>query len=309
MEKVNIAEILKDCPKGMELYCTIFSDVTLYRIDTSPENEYPIRIETKNGNFLDLTKYGTYSNVEEAKCVIFPKGKTTWEGFVPPCEFKDGDICYIKTELFEHIFIFKVNEDSNLIQKYVNLSGTHFYTDKSPICSIDDIKEIRLATEEEKTKLFQTIKNNGYRWSPETKTLEEFVKPKFKDGDRVVKKGDISTPVSIVRVGDKYYYHYSNTEGTIGLFPIAEQDDWELVSNKFDITTLVPFESKVLVRHNKDNKWCGSFFSHIDGNFHSHCYKYVTIAGKSYPMCIPYEKNEHLLGTTNDCDEYFKNWE
>ena len=92
MEKINIAEILKDCPKGMELDCTIFNDVTLYRIDTSPENEYPIRIETKNGNFLDLTKYGTYSNVEESKCVIFPKRKTTWEGFVPPCKFKNGDM-------------------------------------------------------------------------------------------------------------------------------------------------------------------------------------------------------------------------
>ena len=90
MEKINIAEILKGCPKGMELDCVIFDDVTLYRIDTSPENEYPIRIETKSGNFLDLTKYGTYSNIEEAKCVIFPKGKTTWEGFQRP--FKDGDI-------------------------------------------------------------------------------------------------------------------------------------------------------------------------------------------------------------------------
>ena len=28
----------------------------------------------------------------KSKCVIFPKGKTTWEGFVPPCKFKDGDI-------------------------------------------------------------------------------------------------------------------------------------------------------------------------------------------------------------------------
>ena len=82
-----------------------------------------------------------------------------------------------------------------------------------------------------------------------------------------------------------------------------------LTPNKFDITALKPFESKVLVRHNKDNKWCGSFFSHIDGNLHSHCYKYVTIAGKSYPMCIPYEGNEHLSGATNNCIEYYKTWE
>ena len=27
-----------------------------------------------------------------------------------------------------------------------------------------------------------------------------------------------------------------------------------------------------------------------------------------YPMCIPYEKNEHLFGTTQDCDTFYKNW-
>ena len=92
--KINVAQLLKDCPMGMELDCTIYEDVILYKIDDSPEHEYPIRVETKNGYFLDLTKYGTYTDIEEAKCVIFPKGKTTWEGFVPPCKFKDGDIMY-----------------------------------------------------------------------------------------------------------------------------------------------------------------------------------------------------------------------
>ena len=27
-----------------------------------------------------------------------------------------------------------------------------------------------------------------------------------------------------------------------------------------------------------------------------------------YKQCIPYNGNEHLLGTTNECDEYYKNW-
>ena len=297
--KINIAEILKDCPKGMELDCVMFENVTFEGIK---HDEYPIIVKIKEPPMaLSLTKTGGWNSYNSAKCVIYPKGKTTWEGFVPPCEFKDGDICYIKTELFEHIFIFKVNEDSNLIQKYVNLSGTHFYTDKSPICSIDDIEEIRLATEEEKTKLFQTIKNNGYRWSPETKTLEGFVKPKFKVGDKVVKKGDISTPVSIVRVGDKYYYHYSNTEGTIGLFPIAEQDDWELVSNKFDINTLKPFD-KVLVRDKCSDVWTANFYSHYDATSDR---PFVCVGWSEmneYRYCIPYEANKELLGTTNNIE-------
>ena len=27
-----------------------------------------------------------------------------------------------------------------------------------------------------------------------------------------------------------------------------------------------------------------------------------------YKQCIPYEGNEHLLGTTDDCDDYYKTW-
>lgn len=300
MGKINIAELLKDCPTGMELDCTMYDNVTL--IQVREDNIYPIKIETPDGSTV-LTKYGGVSYNKLSKCIIFPKGETTWEGFVPPCEFKEGDIVATTNGLW--IGITTGGKSGESIPTYCVTTGTDGF--EAYFNYREKWKFQRLATEEEKQKLFDAIKDNGYKWNPETKTLEKLPEPKFKDGDRVVKKGDISTPVSIVRVGDKYYYHYSNTEGTIGLFPIAEQDDWELVSNKFDINTLKPFD-KVLVRHNKDNKWCGSFFSHIDGNFHSHCYKYVTIAGKSYPMCIPYEGNKHLLGTTNDCDEYFKNW-
>ena len=132
------------------------------------------------------------------------------------------------------------------------------------------------------------------------------IKPKFKIGDRIKKDKDLISGV-ITNISDDGSYKVEYQGGGVSYVYPACQDAWELVPNKFDITALIPFE-KVLVRHNKDNKWCGSFFSHIDGDFHSHCYKFVTIAGKSYPMCIPYEGNEHLLGTTDDCDEYYKNW-
>ena len=111
----------------------------------------------------------------------------------------------------------------------------------------------------------------------------------------------------VYTINGVYSSMYGVEERDFGI-SIEEQDDWELVPNKFDITTLKAFD-KVLVRHNKDNKWCCSFFSHIDKDLHSHCYKFVTTAGKSYPMMIPYEGNEHLRGTTNDCDEFYKTWE
>ena len=297
-KKINIAELLKGCPKGMELDCAIYDNVTL--LEVADCDLYPIRIKTKSGYISELTKFGQNVHNDDAKCVIFPKGKTTWEGFQRP--FMDGDIVVCTNGSCTFTAIFKGMRNGSSFYRYGVMYDNEFR------CLVNDWSDFndscRLATEEEKAKLFDAIKDNGYKWHEETKTLEKL--PKFKVGDKIVKKGGIRVPVLITGVGDTYYW--SNTENSVGVLPIAEQDDWELVPDKFDITTLKPFESKVLVRYNKDNKWCGSFFSHIDGNLHSHCYKYVTVAGKSYPMCIPYEGNEHLLGTTNECDEYFKTW-
>ena len=86
MEKINIAELLKDCPKGMELDCTMFENVTFEGIK---QGEYPIIVKIKEPSMLlSLTKTGCWNLYNSAKCVIFPKDKTTWEGFVPPCKFK-----------------------------------------------------------------------------------------------------------------------------------------------------------------------------------------------------------------------------
>lgn len=40
MEKINIAELLKDCPKGMELDCTIFDDVVFEKVDSESNDSW-----------------------------------------------------------------------------------------------------------------------------------------------------------------------------------------------------------------------------------------------------------------------------
>ena len=35
----------------------------------------------------------------------------------------------------------------------------------------------------------------------------------------------------------------------------------------------------------------------------------VELKDNCWKQCIPYEGNEHLLGTTDDCDDFYKNWE
>ncbi len=292
-KKINIAELLKDCPKNMELDCTICNGVKFIELDRNPN--FPIVVRANNGYEFSLTKYGQVHNIDDAKCVIFPKGKTTWEGFVPPCQFKDGDVCCVKTDEFEHIFIFKVS-DYNYVRKYANLSENNLYTDESPVCTTDWVKEIRFATKEEKQKLFDAIKAKGYKWNAETKTLEKV--PKFKVGDRIKHKENTRWVCTITRVTDRYYVDGHPTCFTI-LFD--KQNEYELAPDKFNINTLKPFD-KVLVRGSDNGMWCASIFSHtwIDRYF---------CVGTWHNQCIPYEGNEHLLGTTKNCDEYFKTWE
>ena len=132
----------------------------------------------------------------------------------------------------------------------------------------------------------------------ETIALEKLVKPKFKVGDKIKKCGYKFT---ITEVKDDYYLTKCGNK-----ILIDNQDDFSLVPNKFDITTLKPFESKVLVRNSDVDSWCPAIFGCKRSTYT--LYKYATMADNYYAQCIPYKGNEHLLGKTDDCDEYYKLW-
>ena len=358
MEKINIEELLKDCPKGMELDCTVYDSVQLNAITEG--HIYPIDIQTPEG-IISLSKYGCYSLNSQAKCGIFPKGKTSWEGFQRP--FKDGDIL---TTNLGSIFILKTPDINNFCYGcYVALNDVHRLIINNPRFCVKS--GIRFATEEEKQKLFKAIKDNGYKWNFETKTLEKLIVPKFKVGDKVkdkyVNKDDCASEWKIInvnndtytvdcshsisfenqdnyeliinnqpkfKVGDRirhkddknktlititgikadYYfiqfYNIRKNNYQSGKVSFKDQDKYELVPNKFDITTLKPFD-KVLVRDsNSSHFWEPKFFFRYEAGSD---YPYRMLNYQYFNMCIPYESNEHLLGTTNDCDEYYKTWE
>lgn len=83
-EKLNLVEILKDCPKGTKLYSPLVGEVEFEGIDA--DNNYPIDTLYDNGNsILSFTKEGLYYvNAVNAECLLFPsKDQRDWSKFKP----------------------------------------------------------------------------------------------------------------------------------------------------------------------------------------------------------------------------------
>lgn len=104
-------------------------------------------------------------------------------------------------------------------------------------------------------------------------------------------------------------------DGECTLFPAKDQRSWSKFERfwdkpkveKFDVNTLRPFD-KILARDNDKQFWACEFFSHIDTNTSEGCP--IVGLGLCYEWCIPYnDETKHLVGTKNDCPEYYKWWE
>lgn len=318
-ENLNLVEILKDCPEGTKLYSTVFGEVEFYRVDKG--HEYPIIFKKSNGYTNSVTEYGRYIIEFDGECTLFPsreqrdwsKFKPKKEELVPPCEFKDGDILSYKNKCLKNrtIYIYRYHKKNNTAF-YVALSGNEnetFNIDNEGKWALNGYDEtVCFATEEEKQKLFQAIKLNGYKWNAETKTLEKLVEPKFKVGDKIVDTHGkyMGAPVTqgvISKITDDKYI-FSDGSYT----RIDTQDGWELVpgkKQKFDPNTLQPFD-KVLVKSGKNPcRWNCALFSHID-------YRYgeYLCCGLDYEYCIPYnDDTKHLVGTTEEAPEFYRYWE
>lgn len=247
---INIAELLKDCPKGTKLYSTVLGEVELKEVKDNGRSVciFVTNFYGQEEMFYPDGKYNTHYS--DSECTLFPsKEQRDWSKF---CPFKNGDVLSGNNK---SVFIFNSRKFIKGINNYAYTSHCLFVPLAPLYVNLGGYKHtekaVSFATEEEKQILFQAIKDNGYRWNADTKTLEK-----------------------------------------------------EEKKDKFDITSLKPFD-KVLVRDNDKQEWIISFFSHCNG---LEFYKYSCINGCGYAHCVPYEHNEHLFGTTNDCDEFYKFW-
>ena len=106
---------------------------------------------------------------------------------------------------------------------------------------------------------------------------------------------------------------FSSYYGECTLFPSKDQHDWSKFERfwdkpkveKFDPKTLQPFD-KVLGFYDATGEWECALFSHL---VNKDSFSVVCV-GIIYNKCIPYnEETKHLVGTKEDCPEFYKWWE
>ena len=315
-EKINIAEILRHKPYGIKLYSPIFGECAFCYVR---EDTNDICVKKHNGVIEYFNSEGLYFTLGEV--MLFPsKEMRNWRKFA----WKKGDLL-INSCGFQCIFKEWSSDD------YTKFNGCYSN-------SRDGYEDVSNA----ETANFVKLDNNTtYEYVKEIerklggklnlKTLEIEKQSEFKDGDILVAeednyydkvifiaaiKDDIVSKVLInVRYED---YEVNYNEYRFGrnrnlrlatdsekkqLFSALTKEGkaWDAEKKKVvDIKKehqFKPFE-KVLVRDSYEDKWRASFFSNIREGYA----KYVT-TGLVWKFCIPYEGNEHLLGTTNNVEE------
>lgn len=312
-EKINIAKILKDKPRGTKLYSSACGKCKLEEVDDKSFkiSFYNSKFGFMNGGEGYLDKNGKL--YDDGECIIFPsKEMRDWSKFA----WKKGDVL-INSCGFQCIFKEWASDD------YTKFNGCYSN-------SKDGYEDVSNA----ETAKFVKLDNNiayGYVREIERKlggilnleTLEiEKTQPEFKDGDIVVYgesvaicrrfyKHTLSFYVSLNEmfgllfadeVESSEEYRFATEEEKQQLFDALEKEGKAWDAEKKQIVDIKkehqfkPFE-KVLVRDSIDDVWRASFFSHIKENDG----RYVTTC-VTWKFCIPYIGNKSLLGTTKDVE-------
>jgi hypothetical protein len=151
-------------------------------------------------------------------------------------KFEDGDI--VATYDGKYIAIIKNNDGKYYVCCHLN--SNYFHLNQSGWFD-------RLATEEEKQRLFQAIKDNGYKWNAETKTLEKLITPKFKRGDIIQDKDSYKVKIRNIDIEDRFYIYESLIAKGLGTITFHEQDNWELVEYQVGDHFIHPSDPELFV--------------------------------------------------------------
>ncbi len=315
---MNIAEILKYCPKGTKLYSTVYGEVKFDKIDKDI-------IYINVPYIITLFSDGKYK--KEGECLLFPsKDQRDWSKFRLPV--KRGDIMMSIDESYPFISNGIITKEGGLeyICGVTKASNTFCISRLNGSCTLWTDEFCIPASEEAKKELFDKMAEAGYRWNAgtlELKKIEELEKtePQFKEGDVV--KDEINNLYLLKGVLDsdnciQYYCELRNSdnklncnEGTITRINVKhlvststveknkllsalaregykyDKEQHKLIKQEFK-----PYD-KVLVRDDFNAYWKTDIYLNYVENTYYRC------TTGYYRLCIPYEGNEYLLGTTD----------
>ena len=229
---MNIAEILKYCPKGTKLYCILCGNAELEEI-TNIGTIVIRKVVDAISTSYTLDYEGRYSHSGE--CVIFPsKDQRDWGKFRLP--FKAGDIVITIDKLTP--FIFKEYIDDTYAHCYCGVDVYDTLKIEAPIDIYWTSSFIIPASEEAKKELFDKMAEAGYKWNADTLELEK-LEPKFKEGDVVSsKKGDL-------------YLVLNTNNSTVHLLTLLYKDGNFITYNTFSMTS----EDLTLATEEERNKF------------------------------------------------------
>lgn len=160
--KINIAEILRDMPKGTKLYSPLFGKCEYMGV---VNGEYPIIIKAQRTDgtvYKGLMKDGRYfDGYEDTECFLFPSAKMrSWDKF-----FKRGDIMYNPHSQMYAVFECWANDDYTEFNTTINYYKDHTFG-KEEVCDTECFVK---ANDKQKTLFIAAAeKHYGGKYNPET---------------------------------------------------------------------------------------------------------------------------------------------
>ena len=333
--KINIADILKDKPKGTKLYDLLYNiDVELDTIHTTDtETVVWCTNETDNNTTCHrgYSELGTVRGCSDGLRILLPsKEMQDWNKFA----WKKGDVLVSKDRNVHLIF------DKFVDDAYKNFHGQYYlWKEEGVIVSFEEeeyymqTSDFNKANKEDAQEYIHKIeKILGGKLNRETLEIEK-AQPEFKDGDIVCISGMGYLAYGIVKsidnsskkleyyvlndmstlkfedwlsFEDKQIQPISETQQIILFEALAKEDKaWDAEKKEFiDLKPKVEFKpfDKVLCRNSKDDTWEADFFARLTRKEidYTQSGKYLCV-GDLWMYCIPYnEETAHLLGTTDE---------
>lgn len=211
--KINIAEILRDMPKGTKLYSPLLGEVKFEEVVS--DNTFPIKVLSKvpNSPIGSFTENGFYyGGIEDAEAMLLPSREMRdWSKL-----FKRGDVLVDGDLETAVVFDGWANDDYTKFNTTIDYYKISDSWGKEDICFTECFSK---ATDEEKAKFIAAAeKHYGGKYNPETLQVEpvKVIGPKcpFKPFQEVLVRNsdaDVWIAAHFSRYNNKNPYCYITT--------------------------------------------------------------------------------------------------